>query len=229
MISVILVEPENPGNIGAIARAMANFGFKDLILINPQCNHLADEARNRAKWANKILENAKVTKDFNKTLKKFHTTIATTAILGTDYNIPRSPVSPEQLTDIIKPKTNIALIFGRESAGLTNEEINITDFIITIPTSTKYPTMNLATSVAIVLYELSKKSKTKKTNEHILLASKTEKDQVMKNMTDIINKTEFSTSSKKQTQKTIWKRIFSKSFLTKREAFAILGLLKKLK
>jgi len=229
MISVIVIEPEHPGNIGAIARAMANFGFNNLILINPKCNHLDEEAKNRAKWGNHILEKAKTAKNLKQTLKKFHTTLATTAMLGTDYNIPRSPLSPEQLKEIIKPKANIALLFGRESSGLTNEEINLADFVVTIPTTTKYPTMNLSASVAIILYELSKSTKTKKISQHIQLASKAEKDQIMKNMNEIINKVKFSTPSKKQTQKTIWKRIFSKSFLTKREAFAILGLLKKLK
>ena len=229
MISVILVEPEHPGNIGAVARAMANFDVNKLILVNPQCNHLTEEARNRAKWGNNVLEKAKVTKNFKTTVKKFHTTIATTAILGTDYNISRSPVSPEQLNKIISPKANIAVIFGRESSGLTNDEINLTDFIVTIPTATKYPTMNLSSSVAILLYELSKVTNTKKATEHIQLATKTEKDQVMKQMNLLINKVKFTTPTKKQTQKTIWKRIFAKSFLTKRESFAVIGLLKKLK
>jgi len=227
MISIILLDPEHPGNIGAVARVMANFGCKDLILVNPKCK-LDEEAKKRAKWGNNILEKAKITKDLKKTIKKFHTTIATTAMLGTDYNIPRSPLSPQQLSSIIKP-AKTAILFGRESSGLTNEEINLTDFVVTIPTPKKYPTLNIAMSVGIILYELSKTSKTKKTNQHIALATKTEKDQVMKNMMNIINKTKFSTKTKKQTQKTIWKRIFAKSFLTKREAFAILGLLKKLK
>ena len=83
-------------------------------------------------------------------------------------------------------------------------------------------------SIGIILYELSKKIKIK-TNSHIKLATPIEKEQIMKNMNNLINKIKFATPSKKQTQKTIWKRIFSKSFLTKREAFAVIGLLKKLK
>ena len=60
MISIILVEPKNSGNVGAIARAMANFGFDSLVLVNPRCNHLSQTARNRAKWAQKVLQKAKV-------------------------------------------------------------------------------------------------------------------------------------------------------------------------
>ena len=87
-------------------------------------------------------------------LKRFDYKIATTSQLGTDYNIARSPLKPDELTNIIKPKANIAIIFGRESNGLTNQEINQMDFIVTIPTSKKYQTMNLSHSVAIILYEL---------------------------------------------------------------------------
>ena len=232
MTTIILVEPETPGNIGAVARAMANFGFNKLLLVNPQCNHLDEEAKNRAKAGLKVLEKAKITKNLKQTLKQFHTTIATTAMLGTDYNIPRSPLSPEQLASKIptaKSQLPTAIIFGRESQGLSNEEVNLCDFVVTIPTPKQYPTLNLSMSVGIILYELSKKSNKTKTDTHFIPASKAEKDQIMKNMNQILNKIKFTTPTKKQTQKTIWKRIFSKAFLTKREAFAVIGLLKKLK
>ena len=60
MTDIILLEPENAGNIGAIARTMLNFGFEQLMLINPQCKHLSQEAKDRAKHAQKILETARV-------------------------------------------------------------------------------------------------------------------------------------------------------------------------
>ncbi len=219
MISIILIEPRNSGNIGAIARSMANFGFSELILVNPKCNHLSQTARNRAKWAQVVLKKAKVVKK----IPNFNTLIATTAQIGTDYNIPRSPISPKQLSSVQKGKTGV--IFGRESSGLTNEEINLADFVVTIPASKKYPTMNISQSVSIILYELSQQDHT----EHIKLASKADKDQILKLLNKTLNKMDFATASKKQTQKTIWKRIIGKSFLTKREAFALMGFFKKLK
>ena len=86
MISVILIEPEHSSNVGAVARAMANFDFAELVLINPKCNHLDKDAILRAKHsALKILKNAKV-KDFSY-LKQFDYLIGTTAKIGTDYNI----------------------------------------------------------------------------------------------------------------------------------------------
>lgn len=80
MISVILVEPETSGNIGAIARLMANFCMNDLILVNPKCNHLDNEGKARAKHGLRILKDAKIS-DIS-ILKEFDCVIATTAMNG---------------------------------------------------------------------------------------------------------------------------------------------------
>ncbi len=225
MVSVVLVEAENPGNIGAIARVMANFGFKDLILVNPKCNHLCQDARNRAKWGNDVLKNAK--KKSWKQVLKMHTKIATTSKLGNDYNIPRSPLTSEQLPKTLQKKKDIALIFGRESNGLTNKEVEECDFVVAIPSSKKYSALNLSHAVAILLYELAKSKE--HISSHIVFASKAEKDQLMKLLKTALKKMEFTTPEKRQTQVKVWKRMLGKSFLTKREAYALMGFFKKIK
>ena len=222
MISVVLVEPGNSGNVGAVARVMANFGLSNLILVNPKCNHKSQTARNRAKWAQDVLQKAKVVKSLSSIKSAL---VATTARLGTDYNIPRSPITPEKLPKIIQK--NAAIVFGRESAGLTNEEISKCDFVVTIPTSKKYPVMNLSHSVGVVLYELAKNKEN--VASHIIFASEAEKKQLMKMLNKALNKMDFATKEKKQTQIKVWKRMIGKSFLTKREAFALMGFLRKIK
>jgi TrmH family RNA methyltransferase len=223
MITVVLVEPENEGNIGAVARAMGNFDFKDLLLINPKCNHLNLDAISRAKHAKEILKKAKVRKfPF---LKKFDYVIGTTAKTGNDYNILRIPLTPEELANKISTKSKVALVFGRESDGLTNKEILECDFIVKIPTADKYKTLNLSHSVSIMLYELfKKKDKSDKTE----LASKKEKDILLEEISKIIKRSKFSTKEKEETQKKVWKKIVGKSMLTKREAFALIGFFKKI-
>jgi len=229
MISIVLLEPEHPGNIGSVARIMANFDYTKLILINPKCKHKTLEAIKFAKHGVKILKTAKVIKTSSpeKELKKFHTIIATTSKLGTDYNIPRSPITPDHLTQILSLKNKIALLFGRESKGLTNSELDLADFVVTIPTSKKYPALNLAQSVAILLYELSKTKSN--VSSHILFSTKTEKNQIQKMFGQIFSKLKWLRPSKRTTQELIWKRIIGKSFLTKREAYAVMGFLRKLK
>lgn len=224
MISIILVEPKKSGNLGAVARVMANFGFDNLVLVNPKCKKTAKEAIKRAKHGIDVLKKAKVVKK----IPAMDTLIATTAMLGTDYNIPRSPISPEQLSKIILKKGKIGIVFGREGPGLTNKEVLACDFVCTIPSSKKYPTLNLSHSVAVVCYELSKSLSTKKVSEHIIFASKAEKDQLMKFLNQALKKMPFKNVQKRETQKKVWKRMIGKSFLTKREAYALMGFLKKL-
>lgn len=227
MIYLILVEPENSGNVGAIARVMANFDFKHLILIDPKCNHLSKEALDRAKHAKNVLKKAKVKKQ--EYLKKFDCLVATTAQIGSDYNIPRSPITPKELALIIKPKTKTGIVIGREGHGLKNEEILQCDFIVTIPASRKYPTLNISHSVGVILYELFQALSEKKSSDHIVYATKKEKDQLMKMLNSTLAKLDFVTKEKKQTQVKVWKRLIGKSFLTRREAFALMGFFKKLK
>ncbi len=226
---VVLIEPETPGNIGAIARVMKNFDFDDLVLINPQCDHLSKESLDRATHAKPIVESAKVRK--TEYLKEFDYLVATSAKLGTDYNISRSPLTPEELSEklsSISQKLKIGILIGRESSGMTNDEIAMCDFIVTIPSSKKYPTMNVSHAASILLYEIFKKLGKKKSNAHILPATSKEKEIIMQYFNKVLDTLEFSTKEKKETQKTVWKRLFGKAFLTKREAFAVIGFLKKL-
>lgn len=226
MISIILIEPEISENLGFTARAMKNFGLSNLILINPKCS--LDKAVKTAKHAKDILKKAKIRKI--NYLKKFDYLIGTTSKLGTDYNIPRSPLTPDQLAEKIKDKKNkIAILLGREGIGLTNKEILMCDFIVTIPTSEKYPALNISHAASIIFYELFKSSKEKKSNSHFISAEKKEKDVLLKEIDKVLNKLKFATKDKKETQKKVWKRVVGKAFLTKREAFALIGFFKKLK
>src|SRR3989338_2567987 len=224
MISTILIEPETPGNIGAIARSMKNFDLKNIILINPKCGHLDKEALDRATHAKEILKNA-IIKDFPY-LKEFDYLIATTSQLGTDYNIPRSPITPEQLAEklakINLKNLSIGILIGRESSGLKNKEILAADFIVTIPSSKSYPTLNAAHAATIIFYEIFQKIGKEKVNEHIITATNIEKEIILQKEGNILDKMEFSTEEKKETQRRIWKRILGKSFMTKRDAYALL-------
>ena len=219
MISVILVNVENAGNVGAIARAMANFDLSKLILVNPKCDYLSSEARNRAKHAQGILKKAKVVKK----IPKMDYLIGTTAITGTAYN-PRSPLIPKQLSEVVPKKGKIGLLIGPESSGLSNKEILSCDFVVTIPSSKKYGTLNISHACAVIFYELFEKGES--INE---LACLKDKEVLLNYVNKALAKIKFSTKDKKKTQKIVWKRIIGKSFLTKREAFSLIGFFKKVK
>ena len=225
MVYIALLEPINPGNVGAVARAMKNFGLKNLILINPRCGIKSEEAVKRAKHAKEILSKAKIVKNFSY-LKKFDYIIGTTANVGsTDYNIPRLPVKPEDLK--IKSRNSV-IVLGREDSGLTNKEIMKCDFTVSIPSSTKYSTLNISHAAAVIFYELFKQKK-ETSHHHIRIATSKEKNILLKLIRLSLNKLKFSTKEKKETQKKLWKRIIGKSYLTKREFQALCGFFKKIK
>lgn len=155
-LKIILVEPLYQGNVGSVARAMKNFGFHDLILVNP-CQ-LKMEARALASHAFDVLEGATIVDNIEEAIKGSDIVIATTGITGlkADEHIRMPPYTPKELREKFNGTSGtIAVLFGREDNGFTNEELKLSDMIVSIPTSEIYPIMNLSHAVTIILYEMS--------------------------------------------------------------------------
>lgn len=153
---IILVEPQGPLNIGSVCRAMANFGFDDLRLVNPQADHLGDEARRMAVKATPLLENATLFATLAEALADCHFAMAATRRLGgyrEDY------CYPEQAAQESVPLSTcgrVGLVFGREDHGLFNSELDLCQRLITIQTADELRSMNLAQAVTLCLYEIYK-------------------------------------------------------------------------
>lgn len=151
----ILVEPSHPGNIGASARAIKNMGFKNLSLVKPK-GFPDDEAYYRAKGAKDILENAKIFNDLASALKD------STLIFGTSARtrtIPWPTKTSSELKDTLDIElkninSKICFVFGREISGLSNEELQMCDYHIKIPTDEDFSSINLSHSVQIISYVL---------------------------------------------------------------------------
>ncbi|MEG4284302.1 RNA methyltransferase [Microcoleus sp. A006_D1] len=150
-IRIVLVEPAGPLNVGSVARVMKNMGLSQLILVNPQCDYLGEEARLMAVRAADILETAKVVESLPAALVGCVRAIATT---GDDAR--SHPTQLEKPADALPwlLEAPSALIFGREDCGLTNSELNRAQRLIRIPSSDAYTSLNLAQAVAICCYEL---------------------------------------------------------------------------
>ena len=151
----ILVEPSHPGNIGATARAIKNMGFQNLSLINPK-GFPDDEAFFRAKGAKDILENVKIYNDLVTPLKDATLTFGTSARTRT---ISWPTRTSSELHSILKKalaskNAKICFLFGREISGLSNEELQMCDFQIKIPTDENFSSINLSHAVQIISYVL---------------------------------------------------------------------------
>jgi tRNA/rRNA methyltransferase len=152
-IRIVLVEPAGPLNVGSVARVMKNMGLHQLILVNPQCDYLGEEARLMAVRAADILENAKIVESLSAALVGCTRAIATT---GDDSrSLPTQLENPADALPWLFEAPS-ALIFGREDCGLTNAELNYAQRLIRIPSSDAYTSLNLAQAVAVCCYELYK-------------------------------------------------------------------------
>jgi len=152
-IRIILVEPAGPLNVGSVARVMKNMGLHQLVLVNPQCDYLGEEARLMAVRAADILENARVVESLPEALVGCTRAIATT---GDDRSLPTQLEQPADALPWLLEAPS-ALIFGREDCGLTNAELNYAQRLIRIPSSDAYTSLNLAQAVAVCCYELYRK------------------------------------------------------------------------
>lgn len=153
-IAVILIEPQGPLNIGSVCRVMMNFGLADLRLVNPQADHLGEEARRMAVRAAPLLERATVYSSLAEALSGCTLAIGTTRRFGKyreDFIHP-DDAAREILT--VAATATTALVFGREDRGLLTNELDLCQRLLTIPTSDELPSMNLAQAVAVCLYEV---------------------------------------------------------------------------
>lgn len=154
-IRVVLVEPEHDGNIGLIARSMKNFGYEDLWIVKPRAE-LGIGSTMCASHAQDLLAKARVVSDLDEALKSCDYAVATTAIVGkSSSNLIRKSITLREFAEkAAEARGKLAILFGRESKGLTNMEISRCELVVNIPTDSRYRTLNVSASVAITLYEL---------------------------------------------------------------------------
>lgn len=155
-IAVAVVDAETPGNVGTIARAMKNFGLSELLLVDPPELDPDGEAYGFAGRAREdVLPNATET-TFDALVENYYT-IGCTATTNEDSrsHVRYPAMAPSELPDHLGGlDADVALVFGRERVGLTNDELARLDAICSIPASETYPSLNLGQAGTVVLYEL---------------------------------------------------------------------------
>ncbi|WP_292473965.1 RNA methyltransferase [Methanosphaera sp.] len=225
-IYTVFVEPKTPGNIGFLARSMKNFGLKKLVLINP-CE-LENSAYYQASHARDVVQDAKIYDTLSEFIKdnEITTVVGTTGTAGGSYNIPRIPITPNELGKSMCIDGNIALLFGREGEGLSNDELELCDILVTIPTSEEYPIMNISHAAAIVFYEIYKNQKEYPV-ENMEIASFEEKNIITELCNEIISKLDYPDHKRKNVE-IITKRIIGRAFIAGRESKMLRGTLKRI-
>ena len=164
-VRIIVVEPKNPGNLGAIARLMKNFGLNDLTVVNT--NRIPSEDLFRSMRGNEVLTKCIMVNSLSEAISDLEYVVGTS---GVKSESPKEVIRNYfdlrgfvELSSRIKGKVGIVL--GREDIGLTNEELSMCDFFVHIPANEEYPILNVSSAAAIIFYEIfgSKKTKSRET------------------------------------------------------------------
>jgi len=152
-VRIVLVNTTHPGNIGGVARAMKNMGLSGLCLVKPK-KFPHPDAEARASGAGDILAQAMVVDSLEDALADCHLVVGTSARSRT---IPWPLVNPRELAAIVSPlpeTTRVAIVFGREDRGLTNDELQRCHQHVHIPVNEQFSSLNLAAAVQVISYEM---------------------------------------------------------------------------
>jgi len=229
-VIIVLVEPQGPRNIGSVCRAMLNFGMVDLRLVNPRADHLLHEARQMAVKATCVLEEAKIYSSLADALADCTLSIGTTRRFG---RYREDMLHPDEAAKMLLPVTadsKVALVFGREDKGLHTAELDLCQRFVTIPTSDRLPSMNLAQSVALCLYEISKTKGTLAGAEHgrKQLASNDNLERMFHHMRDSLTRAGFLDPQNPDHILRTFRRMIGRAELNEREVRILRGLFRQI-
>jgi len=155
-IRLVLVSPEGKINFGFILRLAKNFNVDEICVVNPQFDINDSEVIEFAARAKDSISKVRVTKSLAECIADTLISVCTTAKLNLEGDVLRQGIKIEELPHVIPRQGLITLVFGRESTGLTRDELRQCDIISTIDTGSEYNVLNLSHAVALYLYEINK-------------------------------------------------------------------------
>ena len=216
----ILVKPQLGENIGACARALKNFGFSNLNIVNPRDPWPNTKARMTSVGAYNIIQNAKIYNNVSDAVKKFDLVFASTA---RKRDINKKHISIVNFVKLLSKykKSNIGSMFGPEASGLSNHDVSLSNFIIQIPTSIKLTSLNLSHAVIVICYEIYKSLNLNKFKKEKMLTKLTSKSSI-KNLIKFLermldNKNFFKPPEKKKSMILNINNIFGRLELSDKE------------
>lgn len=226
-LRVVLVSPRNPLNIGAAARAMSNFGFQTLRVVNPYAPSFR-EARS-AVGASGILANAERYKSLAEAVEDCTLVVGTTAVRNRDLQHPvRRPEYGARLIRRRLGAGNVALLFGSEKFGLSNDALSHCHWLIRIPTHEENISMNLGQAVAVCLYELIRDSRQERAANQLKLAMAEELERITTLLLDALQTSGFLDRRRVSDSDERIRRLVRRLRLPERDAVIWLGMLRQM-
>ena len=188
----ILVKPQLGENIGACARSMKNFGFSKLHVVSPKINFPNHKAKATSVGAYDIINKAKVFNKIEDAIESFNLVVSLSA---RRRDINKKHISLKEFKKIIKRKNlNLGLMFGPEASGLSNKDLSFSNYILQIPTSPKFKSLNLSHSLTIICYEMFKlldEKKIKNNSLNLKVSPKSKISSLVTHLTNLLEKKDF--------------------------------------
>ena len=189
----ILIKPQLGENIGACARSMKNFGFTNLSIVSPKINFPNHKAKSTSVGAFDIINRAKVFNKTNEAISNFDIIVSLSA---RRRNVNKKNISLSDFVKLLKKSknSNFGLMFGPEASGLSNEDLSYSNYVLQIPTSPKFKSLNLSHSLTIICYEIFKVFNDKlfeKNSTNIKISSKSKINSLIKHLLKLLDEKEF--------------------------------------
>jgi len=224
-ISIVLVEPQSPGNIGMVCRAMKNMGLKRLRLVKG-CDRFHPESLKFAVAAKDLLEQAEIFSDLPSAVADSVLTVGTTRRHGKyRQEILAPPEVASRLKEHAGSGFRAAIVFGREDNGLTTDELSLCRWHATIPSADEYGSLNLAQSVLVFCYELCKAEAWPGGGRELELAESADMESLFVQMKECLIKIGFLNQQNPEHIMRSMRRIFFRAELDSREVSVLRGLM----
>ncbi len=222
-VRIVLVEPSHPGNIGSAARAMKTMGFDNLYLVNPK-SFPHQEADAMASGATDVLDRAVVAATLSEALKDCHLVFGCSA---RNRHLDWPMATPRQAVDRINQQEAcaIAILFGRERTGLTNQELQLCHYHIHIPSNPDYASLNLAAAVQVICYELRASLTNNYSQSRASLAPRQELDRFYAHLEKTLIELQFLNPQKPKRLMERLMRLFQRAQLDQQEVNILRGVL----
>ncbi len=227
-VRVVLVGTEGEANLGFIVRLCKNFCVDELYLVSPRIDPFSEEVRRFAAHGSDYLDSGRVVvvSTLDEALSGVALSVCTSAHVGKEGDVLRKALDVREAASIARRYSSVALVFGRESVGLTREEIARCHVLAHIPANPEYPTLNLSHAVAIFLYEMFRELSARSSLDLLDIATE-ESIRIADKYIELLAKLVASDDRQKKVMSMTMKRMLRTSKLTRAELGYVTMMLRR--
>ncbi|MEN8244150.1 MAG: RNA methyltransferase [Thermodesulfobacteriota bacterium] len=226
-IHIVLQRPRYPENIGSAARAMCNMGIRHLSVVSPENYNLERVNKLATHESADIVANIEVYAELPEALKPFHFVVGTTARLGKQRQVLHSPEKLAQELAALSQNNRVAVLFGPEDRGLSNEDLRLCHALVNIPTA-GFSSLNLAQAVMVICYALHSAGLEEKTAYAPKLANRQQLDGMYDQLRDILVRISYINPENPDYFMNNLRRFFTRMRLRAREVSIIRGICRQI-